>query len=249
MLATLNASFIGFVIGNAIAIAAGVIFALSPLWLRLFRGVNIALFALPPIAVSPVLVLTLSGMAPRIVLAALGCYFATMTATVIGLTQADARSLDVVRAYGGNGWTRMRLVQLRSALPAILGGLRIAAPSAVLGAILAEFGGGGRYGLGTYLLGSLGRADPPRLWGIGLTATLIAGLAYALFATIGNRVVGSSRAVTVPASAPAASASAGEPRLLRYAIALMAAALPLVLWWLALKASAFPKSSPRHQWV
>ena len=62
-----------------------------------------------------------------------------------------------------------------------------------------------------------------------------------MFATIGNRVVGSSRAVTVPASAPAASASAGEPRLLRYAIALMAAALPLVLWWLALKASGVPE--------
>jgi sulfonate transport system permease protein len=45
----------------------------------------------------------------------------------------------------------------------------------VLGAILAEFGGGGRWGLGSYLLGSLGRGEPARLWGIGLVATLIAG--------------------------------------------------------------------------
>ena len=43
---------------------------------------NIALFALPPIAISPILVLTFSGMTPRIVLAAIGCYFVTMTATV-----------------------------------------------------------------------------------------------------------------------------------------------------------------------
>ena len=57
----------------------------------------------------------------------------------------------------------------------------------MLGAILAEFGGGGRWGLGTYLLGSLGRADPARLWGIGLVATAIAGLAYAVFALCSRR--------------------------------------------------------------
>ena len=80
----------------------------------------------------------------------------------------------------------------------------IAAPAAVLGAILAEFGGGGRFGLGTYLLGSLGRADPPRLWGIGLMATLIAGLAYAALAIIGRSILGRSLAVTIPTSAPPA---------------------------------------------
>ena len=137
---------------------------LSPALLRLFRGVNIAIFALPPIAISPVLVLTLSGMAPRVILAALGCYFATMTATVLGLTQADQRSLDVVRAYGGRRFDEMRFVQLRSALPTILGGFRVAAPAAVLGAILAEFGGGGRFGLGTTLA----------LWALGVPAPALA---------------------------------------------------------------------------
>ena len=36
----------------------------------------------------------------------------------------------------------MRWVRLRASLPALLGGLRVAAPNAVLGAILAEFGSG-----------------------------------------------------------------------------------------------------------
>jgi ABC-type nitrate/sulfonate/bicarbonate transport system permease component len=240
VLATLQASFLGFLIGNAIAIVAGIAFMLSPMLLRLFRGVNIAIFALPPIAISPVLVLTFSGMTPRVILAALGCYFATMTATVLGLSQADTRSLDVVRAYGGGRFAQMRFVQLRSALPSILGGLRIAAPAAVLGAILAEFGGGGRFGLGTYLLGSLGRADPPRLWGIGLMATLIAGLAYAVFAIIGARVIGASRAVTVPTAAPGTEpkSSSSTARLL---MTFAAIALPLLLWWLLLAVLQVPE--------
>ena len=70
----------------------------------------------------------------------------------------------------------MRLVLFCGALPSIMAGLHVAAPNAVPGAILAEFGGGGRWGLGAYLLGSLGRGEPDRLWRIGLVATLIAGL-------------------------------------------------------------------------
>ncbi len=131
--ATLYGAGAGFIIGNAIAIAAGVLFALFPLTSRVARGLNVAIFALPAIAISPILVLTLSDPAPRIVLAAIGCYFVTMTATVVGLTQADARSVDVVRAYGGGKWKALVLVQWRSALPVILCGLRIAAPNAVLG--------------------------------------------------------------------------------------------------------------------
>ena len=107
-----------------------------------------------------------------------------MQATVTGLSQFDSRAADLVRAYGGDARAVMRFVQVRGAIPAILSGFRVAAPNAVLGAILAEFGGGGRWGLGAYLLCSLGRGEPARPWGVGLTATLIAGLSYALFDAI-----------------------------------------------------------------
>jgi ABC-type nitrate/sulfonate/bicarbonate transport system permease component len=211
VMATVWASALGFVIGNVAAIGAGVLFVLFPRLQRLARGVNIAVFALPPIAIAPILVLTLQGMAPRVVLAALGVYFVTMTATVVGLSQYDTRSADVVRAYGGGNWRVMKLVRLRGAVPDILGGLRIAAPNAVLGAILAEFGGGGRWGLGTYLLGSLGRGEPARLWGIGLVATLIAGASYAVFALVSARILGSTRSVTLNTALPPSDPDAESP--------------------------------------
>ena len=134
-------------------------------------------------------------MTPRIILAAIGCYFVTMSATVTGIQQTDRRIIDVVHAYGGGQWRTLIHAQLRSAMPSILAGLRVAAPNAVLGSILAEFGGGGRYGLGVYLIGSLGRGEPDRLWGIGLSATVIAGLAYLLFSLIATRLTGTSKAV------------------------------------------------------
>ncbi|RJG46109.1 ABC transporter permease subunit [Mesorhizobium sp. DCY119] len=230
VLATLHASALGFLIGNAIAIAAGAVFAIFPTAGRIAKGINIAVFAIPPIALSPILVLTLSGMEPRVALAAIGCYFTTMTATVIGLTQSDNRAADVVRAYGGNQWAVLRLVQWRSALPTILSGLRVAAPNAVLGAILAEFGGGGRFGLGVYLLGSIGRGEPDRLWGIGLMATAIAGLAYWIFALIGRRLTNASEAVTISPGV-GSRRTAGESAPRKLAIALASLLVPFALWW------------------
>jgi len=241
VLATLWGASAGFLIGNLIAIAAGILFVLSPAAARLSRGVNIAVFSVPSIAIAPILVLTLSGMAPRIVLAAISCYFVTMTATVIGLTQIDQRTADVIRAYGGGRWKVMRLVRLRSALPVILGGLQVAAPNAVLGAILAEFGGGGRWGLGNYLLGSLGRADPARLWGIGLVATAISGLAYLVFSLISHKVTGASRAVTVTTSVPPLRTAGGDSLAARALLMAGSVALPLVLWWAFVKGLGVPE--------
>ena len=239
VMATLYGSSLGFVIGNLAAIAAGVVFVLSPATLRLFRGVNIAIFALPPIAIAPILTLSLSGMAPRVALAALGVYFVTMSATVVGLSQTDSRIADVIRAYGGGEWPIMRLARWRGAVPSILSGLRVAAPNAVLGSILAEFGGGGRWGLGAYLLGSLGRGEPDRLWGIGLVATAIAGASYLVFALLSNRFLGATRAVSLDTAAPSPGGGDGRRRA-RLPIALGSVALPFLMWWAFIVGTGVP---------
>lgn len=228
--ATLQAAFVGFIVGNAIAISAAIAFVRWPITARLFQGVNIALFALPPIAFVPVLLIAFDGMTPRYILAAIAVYFPTMTAMQVGLAQADPRAADVIRAYGGGDWSLMLWLRLRASLPALLGGLRVAAPNAVLGAILAEFGGGARWGLGTYLLGSLGQANPARLWGIGLAATAIAGLAYAIFALLAWRVTDATRSVTIASGALPVTQSRGWAGLIA------AALLPFALWWLLLVA-------------
>ncbi|MEZ5751727.1 MAG: ABC transporter permease subunit [Paracoccaceae bacterium] len=242
--ATLIASGAGFLIGNAIAVAAGLMFVLVPVTGRIARGLNIAIFALPPIAIAPILALTLEGMAPRVVLATLGVYFVTMQATVTGLQQFDSRAGDLVRAYGGGDAAVMRFVQIRGAIPAILSGFRVAAPNAVLGAILAEFGGGGRWGLGTYLLGSLGRGDPARLWGIGLTATAISGLSYAVFAILSARMLGRTRAVNLNPAAPPSEAR--QP--LNIPVMAASIALPFVLWWVTLWALQAPRMIGKTPW-
>lgn len=239
ILATVRSAAVGFAIGTSFAVLAAICFARFPASEGAFRGVNIALFAMPPIVVGPVLAIVFNGDLPQILLAALVVYFPTMAATLVGLRDIDPRSLDVIRTYGGGSNAILRFVRLRSALPAILAGLRTAAPLAVLGAILGEFGSGVRWGLGSFLLGSLGDADPARLLGIGFAATAISMVGYGFFAWMGRVTAGASMAVTIaPDRSPDQIAFTGKySRVAHAAIFTLAVVLPFLLWWLILRLS------------
>ncbi len=232
MAATLWPALIGFVIGNAIAIAAALTFILSPALERLMRGFNIAVFAIPPIAIGPVLVITLPGIWPQIVLAAISVYFPTMVLTLLGLRDVDPRPIEVIRSYGGGDLAVLRWLRLRSCVPGLLGGLRVAAPAAILGAILAEFGSGSRWGLGSFLLGSIGRGNPARIWGIGLAATAMAALAYGACALLAARFSASMGSVTLAAGvARELPRPSGWHRVPGLALSVAAIAMPFVIWW------------------
>jgi len=226
---TLKTAFAGFVIGNTVAVLMGMWFAWWRPAGRLMAGVNVTLFAMPAIALVPILVIALQGDTPRVVLAALSVYYPTMVATVLGLTQVDARLVDLVRVYGGSDAQVLRRIRLRSGLPTLLAGLRVAAPAAVLGSLLAEFGSGGNAGLGTYLIGSLGRADPARLWGIGLTATAISGIAYGCAGLIAARFAGNTQSASTPLGFQAGLDT--ESVAMRWALRLGTLAMPFVLWY------------------
>lgn len=226
---TVRTSIAGFAIGNIIAIALGFLFASFPRIGRLMSGVNITIFAMPSIALVPILVIALQGDTPRVALSALSVYYPTMVATVLGLSHVDPRLCDLVRVYGGSRWKVLSTVRIRAGLPTLLSGLRVAAPAAVLGSLLAEFGSGGTAGLGTYLIGSLGRAEPSRLWGIGLTATAISGLAYLLVNLVARRHAQNTTSVTLQTgSTPDAPADSLPLTVLTVAGAV---ALPFCLWW------------------
>jgi sulfonate transport system permease protein len=234
--ATLKPALLGFLIGNAIAVTVAVAFVVLPVLERLMRGLNVAIFGIPPIALSPVLVITLPGDWPQIVLAAVSVYFPTMVMTSLGLRDVDPRPIDVIHSYGGDTIAVLRWLRLRSCVPGLLGGLRVAAPAAILGSILAEFGSGSRWGLGSFLLGSLGRGDPARIWGIGLTATLIAAGAYGLCALLARRSTASLLAVTIAGGrSEARGQQSPATRFLRWLVAACALAVPFLAWWAVLK--------------
>jgi sulfonate transport system permease protein len=245
---------LGFLIGNAVAVVLAVLFALVPLAERLLRGVLVALFCMPLIVVAPIVGTAYDGETPKVVLASLAVFFPPMVATLVGLRSVDPAGVDVVRSVGGGPGAVLRRLRIRTALPAFVSGLRVAAPAALLGAILGEFLGG-RFGLGVYLLGSLGQANPARIWGIGLAATAVAGLGYAVFAVVGRRLVGATIGPTVSSRMSGelvGGAGRSERRSLDVLLGMASVAVAVGLWWLYVASSGLPRiiaKTPADLWT
>ena len=182
---TFSEAFKGWMFGNLLAIAVAMLFAVAPVFEKPLLQLGVASYCLPSVAILPIFAIVCLGQTPKVVLAAMSVFFTTLIGTLVGLKIADPISLDVVHAYGGGLAKKLTKVRLRAALPSLFAALRIAAPAAVLGAIIGEFLGGNS-GLGVAMINSQQALDIPRTWGIALAATGMAGVAYAITSLAGR---------------------------------------------------------------
>ena len=178
---TLREAGEGWLWGNGIAILMAFVLVQVPLVERALLRLALVSYCLPVIAIGPVLAVLFSGDTSKVILAALSVMFTTLVAALVGLRGADRTSLDLIRAYGGGTWIQLWKVRLRASLPSLFAGLRIAAPAAMLGAIIGEYLGA-ESGLGVAMINSQQSLAVERTWGIALVATAISGAAYGLTA-------------------------------------------------------------------
>ncbi|MBO0730149.1 MAG: ABC transporter permease subunit [Acidimicrobiaceae bacterium] len=175
----------GWFWGNVLGIAMAMLFLIAPVFERPLIQLGVASYCLPPVAILPIFAIVFSGETPKVLLAAMSVFFTTLIGTLVGLRSADAAALDVVHAYGGGAAKKLIKVRLPASLPSMFAGLCIAAPAAVLGAIIGEFLGGNR-GLGVAMINSMQALDIARTWGLALVATVVAGAAYAVTTLAGR---------------------------------------------------------------
>lgn len=190
-----NAAF-GYLWGNLIAIGLAVLFVQIPLVEGVLMRVAVFAYSMPIIAVGPILQIVLGGNSSKVAIAALLVFFPTLVATLVGLRSADASSLDIVFAYGGGSIASLLRVRVWAALPSLLAGLRIAAPTAVLGAIIGEYFGA-EQGLGVAMVNAQATLDANRTWGIAIVATAVSGAAYVCVYLAGRLLVPWEREVSL----------------------------------------------------
>ncbi|WP_281689875.1 ABC transporter permease [Pseudonocardia thermophila] len=189
--ATVVSAAQGYAWGNAAAIALAVLVLLVPRLDALVNQVAILTYCVPLVAIGPVIVIIAGrgSSGASVVLAAMSCFFTTVVGCLVGLRAAPRASVDVVRAYGGTGWTVLRKVRVVAALPSLFAALRIAAPAAFLGAILAEYlGSGGDSTLGKALIAAQAQADAPLLWYLAFVSAAVSGLWYLLVGLVARLV-------------------------------------------------------------
>jgi NitT/TauT family transport system permease protein len=96
----------------------------------------------PVIAIAPLLLVYLPQHAAVLVCAWIVAFFPVLANTTLGLRSVDRNLADLFALYGASRWQILRRLKLPSALPYILGGLRIAGGLALIGAVVAEIAAG-----------------------------------------------------------------------------------------------------------
>ncbi len=230
---TVQAAAAGFVMGNLAAIGLALAATLAPRAERVISALALLVFCLPFVATGPILrVIFGPGIWPQIALAALAVYYTTYLALMVGLRAAPASWFDLVRSYGGGRVTELHHVRAVAALPYLVAGLQIAAPAAVLGAMVGEFTGADR-GLGVLAIQSMRSLDVAGTWAVATVASAVAMLAYWALGLIGRRIGGAPLLLAPPRPA---TADAGGTHILRnVARALLIVGLALALWWGAME--------------
>jgi NitT/TauT family transport system permease protein len=138
-------------VGGAAGVLTGMLLARSRLASRMLSPYIVAAQATPILALAPLVALWFgSGLLSRLLICALICYFPIAVGTMMGIRSVDPRLVELGRSVRATRWQLLARIEVPSALPQILGGLRIGVTLAVVGAIVAEWAGGDR-GLGVLI--------------------------------------------------------------------------------------------------
>ena len=181
------------VLGLALAIVAGAALAvamhLAPALRRALHPLVIGSQAVPVPVIAPLAILVLGfGLAPKVLLVALVCFFPVTINLYDGLRDANPEARRLLRSLQATSWQRLRLVEGPAALPAAFTGLKIAAAVAVIGAVFAEWAGADA-GLGHALLIANGQLETARAFAATLLLFLLAVALYGAFALLERRLV------------------------------------------------------------
>jgi ABC-type nitrate/sulfonate/bicarbonate transport system permease component len=186
---TLRDAGLGYLAGTLAAVGVALGIVLSKSFEQTLMPVAIALRSVPLIAMVPLLDLLFGqGLLAVTVIAGVVTFFPTLVNVVFGLRTAPTQAFDLFAAYGATSRTVLRKVQLPYALPALFASARIAAPGALLGAILAEWLATGQ-GLGNLMVQSSSTANYSMLWASVVLITVVSVLIYNLVSAIERPVI------------------------------------------------------------
>jgi ABC-type nitrate/sulfonate/bicarbonate transport system permease component len=175
---TLRDAFLGLIFGTIAAVAAAICFNLSRPVERAFMPIAMVLRSVPLVAMTPLIVLVFGRDLKAItVIAGIVTFFPTLVNVSLALRSTPKESLDLLRAYGASSRKTLWKVQVPSALPALFASLRVAAPLALVGALLAEWLATGK-GLGYHILQASALSDYSGLWARVVLVTLYSVILY-----------------------------------------------------------------------
>lgn len=179
----------GFFVGSSTAIVIGSLVAEFQVARRIVTPYTIALNSTPKIAIAPLFVIWFGfGAMPKILIAAVICFFPVFVNTVTGLRSVEEEELELMASIRSSRWqTFMRLKLPRSA-PFVFASLRTAMAFAAIGAVIGEFAGASE-GLGFQIEFAAARLETARLFAFLIILSVLAYVLYSLIAFAERKIM------------------------------------------------------------
>jgi len=181
-----------------LATAGGVLIAIALTQSRILEyslfPIAVVLQVTPIVAIFPLINIYVANIFAKLLLCAfIVAFFPILANTTLGLKSADRNLSDLYRLYHASRWQRLRYLELPTAMPYFLGGLRIAGGLALIGAVVAEFvvgTAGVGTGLASRLIEAGYRLNSPRLFAALTLISLTGVVIYIILSFISARVLG-----------------------------------------------------------
>ena len=179
----------GLCLGLGVATGLGYLLARSLPLERLLSPYIVASQAVPIVAIAPLLVIWFGpGMFSKVLICALIVFFPVLINTVVGVRSVPADLRDLLRSLRATRWQTLRLLEAPAALPIFLGGLRVGATLAVIGAVVGEFVGA-KNGLGFLINVGRGLYDTALVFVAVFTLVAMALMLYGLVAWLESHLL------------------------------------------------------------
>jgi NitT/TauT family transport system permease protein len=170
--ASLYAVSVGYFIGLFLGITAATLAHLSASIKPGLDNFSAFVHAIPSIALAPLFIVFLGRSQTPIALSCLNTFFIMYVTTTSSFAASKHEWKDLLRVVGASRWQQLTILDLPAAIPIVSGGMRLAAPSALIGTIIGEWFGSTR-GLGVLIINAMQNFQIPLLWSaVVVTATV-----------------------------------------------------------------------------
>jgi putative hydroxymethylpyrimidine transport system permease protein len=195
---TLREALEGFAIAIALGGLTAVALHLSSFLRRTVYPLVLVSQTLPVVVVAPIFVVWFGfGIWPKVALVALWCYFPIAVAALGGLSATPAEQRRLMRSLGAGRARTLATLEVPTALPTLMSGIKIAAVIAVAAAVIAEWAGASE-GLGFLILRDNAQLEVARVFASAFLLCLMAIALFALLTVIERRFVWWGSAPTPP---------------------------------------------------
>lgn len=188
--ATGKNALIGLVAGALLGLVAAGVAVRLRIVDELLSPISAAAAAIPIVALAPLFNSMFSATTdlPRRLVVTIVVFFPVFVSAAKGLRQVAPVHLDLMRACAASNWDITTKVRFPTAMPLIFTGLRVAAPNAVIAAIITEYFGGLQNGLGSRITSAASNTAYPRAWAY-VVGAIVVGLLFFLLVLLLERLV------------------------------------------------------------